>query len=133
MYDHTRHEMVDALIAAGVVSPEDKPKADEALKGYWEDKIAIIWTRDDIISYAEQYDITLDDEAADEVLDDLFHNHDCNYGITWDTIGPRVDDDRLKEESLVRRTSFEELPTIMNDLTTTEAQDLLKKRLKEGK
>jgi hypothetical protein len=49
-------------------------------------KITIIWNQDDVLHTAEQMGVTLTDEQVMSVLDHVEHNHDANYGISWDTI-----------------------------------------------
>ena len=62
------------------------------------DQIAIRWCFEDIISRAEEMvecgrneTIPTEDEARD-ILKAMEHNHDCNYGITWDTIDYHLDE-----------------------------------------
>ena len=65
--------------------------------------IAIIWCEEDVRgmnkdknSLSELDDgftgTPLTDEEVDDVLSRLERNHDCNNGITWDTIDAYVDD-----------------------------------------
>jgi hypothetical protein len=133
MYDHHIRAMADQLVKAGLITEEQSIEAQKALQKEWDDKIAIVWSREDILTHAKDSEIILDDEAAGEILDSLLDNHDCVYGITWDTIYSYVSEDRYAEESKVRMTPFEELPTIINDITTSGAQKMLKARMKEGK
>jgi len=46
-------------------------------------QIAIIWDIDDV----KMVNNNLTDEQAFEVLQNLDHYHDANYGICWHTIG----------------------------------------------
>lgn len=50
-------------------------------------QIAIIWSIEDVQGQNE----TLTDEEAMNVLDVLKDRHDCNYGISWDTIDITID------------------------------------------
>ena len=62
-----------------------------------ERKISIVWSAGDVIGQAEQMDIVLTPEEVDKVLDNLERHHDCNYGITWETIDSTIEsvvDDR---------------------------------------
>ena len=45
-------------------------------------QIAIIWSTEDV--HQERPDLT--DDQAWEVLQQVESCHDCNYGITWDTL-----------------------------------------------
>lgn len=49
-------------------------------------QIAIVWSIEDV----QGQDETLTDEEAMNVLDMLENKHDCNYGISWDTIDDTI-------------------------------------------
>lgn len=49
-------------------------------------QITIIWNQDDVRHQASQMGVTLTDEQIIAVLDHVEHNHDANFGISWDTI-----------------------------------------------
>lgn len=132
MYDWLIAEMSKALIDAGLISEDKDEEIQKVIQKVWEHRIAIVWNSQDIIEYAEQMDMKIDEEAADEILEDILHHHDCNYGVTWDTISYHIKD-KYVYESKIRMTPFEELPTIINDIKTEEGKRFLQKRLKEGK
>ena len=61
------------------------------LSNYWADKIAVIWCTDDVHGIQDDFDqetekSSLTDEQAQEILLSAFENHDCNNGITWETL-----------------------------------------------
>lgn len=41
---------------------------------------------EDIIMRAQDREITLTEEQARSIAQDIEHNHDCEYGLCWDTI-----------------------------------------------
>jgi hypothetical protein len=45
-------------------------------------QIAVIWSVEDV----QENRPDLSDDEAWEVLQAVKHDHDCNYGITWDTL-----------------------------------------------
>lgn len=51
----------------------------------------ILWLPQDVIDRAKEQDITLNREQAGEILESLHENHDCNDGITWETIDVQLD------------------------------------------
>jgi hypothetical protein len=60
-----------------------------------------IWQRADVLGIAEDQGVKLSPEEADEILDDIDANQDCEYGISWMTLQCYVDDyvrDRDKPE-----------------------------------
>ena len=48
--------------------------------------ITIKWGDDDVRHIASNMNVTLTDEQIIAVLDHVEHNHDANFGISWDTI-----------------------------------------------
>jgi hypothetical protein len=62
----------------------------EHLKGYKpEEHIAVaIWCEEDVIGFAlnEMDGKVITQEQAQSILDQIDANHDCELGITWDTI-----------------------------------------------
>jgi hypothetical protein len=66
---------------------------------WWEDDlrsgdaIAIIWTTHDVLAATatEDEEDTLTQEQAREVLRYAWHNHDAQYGVTWDTLSDAAD------------------------------------------
>ena len=46
-------------------------------------KESIKWCIDDFIDQ-DRYSIT--EEQAQRALEEMIQNHDCNYGITWNTL-----------------------------------------------
>jgi predicted transcriptional regulator len=82
MFNHNFDEMSDALVASGAVSEDKKETARNALIGCWADKIAIIWTVEDVLGVCPN----LSQEEAVNVLQSLLHNHDASLGVNWETI-----------------------------------------------
>jgi len=100
MYDHHICGMCDHLVATGLIS--DPVQVQKVLADYWADKIAEVWDIEDVKStMAEWHEVEIDaisDETALEVLHTVFENHDCNYGINWETIrATALDMERLDE------------------------------------
>lgn len=55
----------------------------------FEAKGCISWCADDIIQRAREcknYYLIPNKKEAQEILEELMDNHDCNYGITWEHI-----------------------------------------------
>jgi len=46
----------------------------------------VLWLADDVIKQAKELGVDITSEIAAEVLESLENHHDCNYGITWETI-----------------------------------------------
>jgi len=54
--------------------------------------IEIKWSTEDILAQAENLDIELTEDQADEILESLEDNHDANIGINWDVISFYIGD-----------------------------------------
>jgi len=90
MYEHHLKDMVELLAKKKVIKPEMKDAALGVLKSYWEDKIAVVWGAEDVVDYAKQQKKRISKAKANEILQDMLRHHDCEYGITWDTINANL-------------------------------------------
>jgi hypothetical protein len=86
MYEFHLDDMLEALIKARVLQLADKKKARKVLDKYWSNKIAISWQTCDVIDRAKEQGKKVTEEQAKEVLSRCLHKHDCNIGMSWDTI-----------------------------------------------
>jgi hypothetical protein len=52
------------------------------------DAIAIVWSVEDVLCMSEDEDgnETVTRDEAHEILQQLYEDHNANYGISWDTI-----------------------------------------------
>jgi hypothetical protein len=46
----------------------------------------ILWCEEDVLERAKELCITITTDQAQEILSDMERHHDCEIGITWDTI-----------------------------------------------
>jgi len=58
--------------------------------------IYIAWGVEDILDRAEERNLEITDDIAQNILYRMDHRHDCEYGITWTTIDVYLDE--LEEE-----------------------------------
>ena len=60
----------------------------ETFRAYHEqyEKESIKWNAVDFVHHGEIVDIEISEESAQEYLESMIENHDCNIGITWDTV-----------------------------------------------
>ena len=54
-----------------------------ALEKYWSDKIALVWTMNDIHKAANERGLALTKQEAKALLDDLAKHYNPQYGIKW--------------------------------------------------
>ncbi|MDB4590933.1 hypothetical protein OAH77_04450 [Flavobacteriaceae bacterium] len=63
-------------------------KADETLQ-----RISITWSTWDVIEYAKEHkNVEITEWLAYRILTAIERSHDCNYGITWDSLDFGIDD-----------------------------------------
>ena len=48
--------------------------------------IAIKWSTNDVLSRAEDMGVEITGEQADEILQNVFGNHDATIGVNWEVI-----------------------------------------------
>lgn len=82
MYLTEINEMVDGFVNDKLIAEQDRENFVKSLRKYWTDKIAITWTADDVADACPG----LTEEEAIDVLWKLFHDHDSERGINWDSI-----------------------------------------------
>ena len=89
MDHHHIQDMASSLVEEGLAT--DQKLVEQALARYWEDKVAVVWTTDDVHSIQDDFDenkqtSSLSEEQAISVLQKTFDNHDAGVGITWEKL-----------------------------------------------
>lgn len=89
MYEHHIKDMATSLVEAGLAT--DQKKVELVLQKYWEDKVAVLWTTDDVHSVQDDFDkdeqtSSLTEERAQSILQRAFDKHDASVGITWESL-----------------------------------------------
>lgn len=89
MYEHHIQNMASSLVEAGLAT--DQKQVELVLSRYWEDKVAVVWTNDDVHSVQNDFDemeqtSSLSEEQAISVLQKALDKHDANEGITWESL-----------------------------------------------
>ncbi len=84
MYDHIK-EMASSLVEAGLAV--DCQQVELVLSAYWADKVAVVWTTEDVHSVQDDFDdeeqtSSLSEEQAQIILQKAFDKHDASEGIT---------------------------------------------------
>lgn len=82
MYNFHITDMAEAVATRLGLDGDGRQAAQDALAGYWGDKIAITWTIEDIRSCRKD----ISDDDAMEALQTVLHGHDATLGVTWDTL-----------------------------------------------
>ena len=71
--------LLQSIYRAGVRSHEKDP-----------DSISIVWGYEDVIGQARTQDILVTPDEARDILQEMKDGHDCNNGITWETINAHL-------------------------------------------
>ena len=100
MHQHIIIEMLDALTPA----LKSRKKAEVILQRYWSDKVAIIWTTQDVHRAANERETVLTEAEAQTALTDLHRHHDKQLGLRWKDIV-----EWIEESGLGRDTTRQEL------------------------
>ena len=90
-------------------------KAQAILEHYWEDKIALVWTTQDVHRAANEIEVALTEKEARELLHDLHEHHNQQYGLQWKDVTERIKDDvlgRAMTKREVNRLIKEDILTI---------------------
>jgi hypothetical protein len=67
-------------------------------------EIKIIWNTEDILIRAEELNVELTEHEADNILDELYENHDASIGICWDVIGSYIYQYESEREEAIKET-----------------------------
>lgn len=54
--------------------------------------ITIKWSTNDVLSRAEDMGAEITSEQADEILQNVFDNHDATIGVNWEVIEFHIED-----------------------------------------
>lgn len=131
MYTHHIVDQVQLLISKGFIPKDKQEEAVDLLKDhYWTNKIAISWSADDIIEHARNQEVELDEETAIEMLHSIFHNHDCEYGLTWNTISESIHSLEFNEFVKIKTTKEKDLPLLIGNLKSRKNERALERRIK---
>lgn len=98
MEEHLIGYAIQALIDAGIVNPVLKEAAVKVVNRQFEDQVSFWWHIIDVQEHLEYDHPDLSDDDAREILQLCKDRHDCNYGMTWDSIDAAADQLLTKKE-----------------------------------
>jgi len=93
---------IDGMLNALRPVIRKKARARKRLERYWSDKIAVVWTIEQIHRAANERELALTNAEALEVLKHLQDLHNPQYGIKWSDI-PDFIDEYLLGRKLTKR------------------------------
>jgi len=130
MYQHHLDDMADAIAnklsnVYGDFDLDENGISDlckhirAALAEYWADKMALVWCGSDVLEQADELGITLSNEEAKNILDNILDHHDCEMGVSWLTLRCAIEDyprnDDAKHEKFCKK--------VVRDLFSEPNQD----------
>jgi hypothetical protein len=101
MNSHIIEEMLDALSPALT----SRKRAHTMLREFWSDKMALVWTTQDIHRAANERETVLTEEEARTALADLHRHHDKQLGIRWQDIVEWIEQSGLGRDITKRELS----------------------------
>ena len=86
---HHIQDMATSLVEAGLAT--DQKQVELVLQKYWEDKVAVVWTTEDVHAAQDDFDedvcsSSITEEQAESILQKAFDKHDAKVGITWESL-----------------------------------------------
>lgn len=89
MYEHHIQNMAASIVEAGLAI--DGQQVEFVLSQYWADKVAVVWSVDDVHSVQDDFDeneqtSSLSEEQAISILQKALAHHDAEQGITWEEL-----------------------------------------------
>jgi hypothetical protein len=88
-------QQIDGMVRRLSPILKDKAKAERILKNYWRDKMALVWSVQDVHRAANEREVALTNEEAMEVLQTLLNQHNKQYGIKWQDLTTHIEDQVL--------------------------------------
>ena len=94
MYRTDLKAMADLVIQSGLVDKSKKEFLVDVLDAYWADRIADVWTVEDL----QEVWTNLTDNEAMKMLNQALHNLDTEHGINWSVLSNYLPDDYIPNE-----------------------------------
>lgn len=109
--------LIDEILKRLRPALKSKAKAMKILERYWKGKIAIVWTVKDVHRAANERDLALTKEEAQEILTALHQKHNPQHGIKWANIYDQID-----QKCVGRKLTKPELRRLLNkDIVTVDS------------
>ena len=103
-------EEISGMLKALKPALRSQSKAEQILKKYWRDQVAIVWTIEQVHRAANERERVLTDAEARELLHEFIRHHNPQYGIKWWDLLEVID-----QSVLGRSMTKKELKTFVDD------------------
>lgn len=85
----------------------DEVKTIDDLKVFLDTHAVVVWSKEDVQQCAMEKGFFISDESAVEILKEIECNHDCQFGITWETISIYLDE---YYQEILKRKGYYDCP-----------------------
>lgn len=118
------HEyIIEAMVKALKPALKDRRKAEQILKRFWSDKMALVWDLQDVHTAANEREVALTNQEAIKVLHELHHHHNQQFGIRWEDLTAYIE-----EYALGRKLTKPELKRFVEQTILTIQPPASKRR-----
>jgi hypothetical protein len=97
-------EHITAMVRALEPALKSRQRALAILQAYWKERMALIWTSQQVHRAANEVGVALTKSEAQQVLQTLHRMHNRQYGLRWSDLT-----DYIKENALGRKLTKAEL------------------------
>ncbi len=107
-------EIIKAMVRALKPVLKSQKRAEEIMERFWRDKIVLVWDIEDIHTAANEREVALTKQEAIQVLQEMHHHHNKQYGLKWRDVTAYIE-----EHCLGRKLTQRELKQFVeNNLLT---------------
>ena len=75
--------IITAMVTALKPVLKNPIRAEQILQNFWADKMALVWDVQDVHTAANEREVALTNQEAINVLREMHHYHNKQYGLRW--------------------------------------------------
>jgi hypothetical protein len=84
--------IIKAMVKALKPALKDAKQAEQILERFWHDKMALVWDVEDVHTAANERELALTNLEAIEMLQELHHHHNKQYGTKWEDLTAYIEE-----------------------------------------
>ena len=84
--------IIEAMVKALKPPLKNAGRAKQILDQFWSDKMALVWTVQDVHTAANEREVALTNQEAIKVLQELHHYHDKQLGLRWEDVTAYIEE-----------------------------------------
>jgi hypothetical protein len=109
-------ETIAAMVRALRPAVKNPQKAHQIFERFWRDKIALVWTVRDVHTAANEREVSLTNQEAIKVLQEMLHHQNKQYGLRWEDVTAYIEEYALGR----KMTKAEVKRFVEKNILTTE-------------